>query len=92
MVDGRRRGEPLRGQSGAALPVDPEIAAERYFDLESGVVQSIPVLEGEQMAEVQPFFTEELLDIFRSLEAQIPPATNTKRLARCWSTWWRSSP
>jgi ABC-type glycerol-3-phosphate transport system substrate-binding protein len=56
---------------------DPEIAAERYFVLESGVVQSIPVLEGEQMAEAQPFFTQELLDIFRSLEAQIPPGTNT---------------
>lgn len=56
---------------------EPEIAAERYFDLESGVVQSIPVLEGEQMAEAQPFFTAELLDIFTSLEAQIPPGTNT---------------
>lgn len=56
---------------------DPEIAAERYFELESGVVQSIPVLEGEQMREVQPFFTEELLGIFRGLEAQIPPGTNT---------------
>ena len=55
----------------------PEIAAERYFDLESGVVQSIPVLEGEQMAEAQPFFTAELLDIFNGLEAQIPPGTNT---------------
>ncbi|MGH9247905.1 MAG: ABC transporter substrate-binding protein [Acidimicrobiales bacterium] len=57
--------------------VEPEIAAERYFELESGVVQSIPVLEGEQMAEEQPFFTEELLEIFSNLEAQIPPATNT---------------
>ncbi|MGH8915254.1 MAG: ABC transporter substrate-binding protein [Acidimicrobiia bacterium] len=56
---------------------DPEIAAERYFELESGVVQSIPVLEGDQMAEAQPFFTEELLEIFRGLEAQIPPGTNT---------------
>lgn len=56
---------------------DPEIAAERYFDLESGVVQSLPVLEGEQMAEEQPFFTDELLGIFTSLEAQIPPGTNT---------------
>ena len=56
---------------------EPEIAAERYFDLESGVVQSIPVLEGEQMGEEQPFFTPELLDIFQSLEAQIPPGTNT---------------
>jgi ABC-type glycerol-3-phosphate transport system substrate-binding protein len=56
---------------------EPEIAAERYFELESGVVQSIPVLEGEQMAEEQPFFTQELLDTFTSLEAQIPPATNT---------------
>jgi ABC-type glycerol-3-phosphate transport system substrate-binding protein len=55
----------------------PEIAAERYFDLESGVVQSIPVLEGEQMGEAQPFFTAELLDIFNGLEAQIPPGTNT---------------
>lgn len=56
---------------------DPEIAAERYFDLESGVVQSTPVLEGEQMGEAQPFFTAELLDIFQGLEAQIPPGTNT---------------
>lgn len=55
----------------------PEIAAERYFELESGVVQSTPVLEGEQMTEEQPFFTEELLEIFRNLEVQIPPATNT---------------
>jgi ABC-type glycerol-3-phosphate transport system substrate-binding protein len=56
---------------------EPEIAAERYFDLESGVVQSIPVLEGEQMAEAQPFFTAELLEIFTTTEAQIPPGTNT---------------
>jgi len=56
---------------------EPEIAAERYFDLESGVVQSIPVLEGEQMAEAQPFFTAELLEIFTTMEAQIPPGTNT---------------
>jgi ABC-type glycerol-3-phosphate transport system substrate-binding protein len=56
---------------------EPEIAAERYFDLESGVVQSIPVLEGEQMGEAQPFFTAELLDIFKNMEAQIPPGTNT---------------
>jgi ABC-type glycerol-3-phosphate transport system substrate-binding protein len=56
---------------------DPEIAAERYFELESGVVQSTTVLEGEQMTEEQPFFTPELLDIFQGLDAQIPPATNT---------------
>ena len=56
---------------------DPEIAAERYFELESGVVQSIPMLEGEQMAEEQPFFTEELLEDFRTLEAEIPRGTNT---------------
>jgi DNA phosphorothioation-dependent restriction protein DptG len=41
------------------------------------VVQSLPVLDGEQMAEVQPFFTAELLDIFKGLTAQIPPGTNT---------------
>jgi len=59
---------------------EPEIAAERYFDLESGVVQSLPVLEGKQMAEAQPFFTAELLEIFSSLEAQIPPVTNSEVL------------
>lgn len=56
---------------------EPEIAAERYFDLESGVVQSIPVLEGDRMGEDQPFFTPELADIFRGLQEQIPPGTNT---------------
>ena len=56
---------------------DPEIAAERYFELESGVVQSLPMLEGERMAEEQPFFTEELLEDFRTMEAQIPVGTNT---------------
>lgn len=56
---------------------DPENAAERYFELETGVVQSIPVLEGEQMTEEQPFFTEELLQDFRDLESQIPVGTNT---------------
>jgi ABC-type glycerol-3-phosphate transport system substrate-binding protein len=53
----------------------PDIAAERYFQLESGVPQSIPVLE--RVPEEQPFFTQELVDIFRSLEAQVPPGTNT---------------
>lgn len=56
---------------------DPEIAAERYFELESGVVQSLPVLDGERMTEEQPFFTPELLADFKSMESQIPPGTNT---------------
>lgn len=56
---------------------DPEIAAERYFELEAGVVQSLPVLDGEQMAEEQPFFTPELLEDFKTLESQIPIGTNT---------------
>jgi ABC-type glycerol-3-phosphate transport system substrate-binding protein len=56
---------------------DPEIAAERYFDLESGVVQSTPVLDGERMAEEQPFFTAELLEDFKTMESQIPVGTNT---------------
>ncbi|MDH3194033.1 MAG: extracellular solute-binding protein [Acidimicrobiia bacterium] len=56
---------------------DPEIAAERYFVLESGVVQSLPVLDGERMKEEQPFFTPELLEDFKTMESQIPPGTNT---------------
>ena len=61
--------------------MSPEIAAERYFELESGVVQSIPVLEGEEIKEKQPFFTPELIEIFRNLEAQIPPGTTTAAVA-----------
>jgi ABC-type glycerol-3-phosphate transport system substrate-binding protein len=70
-------GNPYEASLALRYLSEPDIAAERYFDLESGVVQSIPVLEGEQMAERQPFFTPELLEIFRGLEAQIPPGTNT---------------
>jgi len=61
--------------------MSPEIAAERYFELESGVVQSIPVLEGDELPEKQPFFTPELVEIFRNLEAQIPPGTTTAAVA-----------
>lgn len=55
---------------------EPEIAAERYIELESGVVQSIPVLE-ETIPEKQPFFTPELMKVFRELDTQVPPSTNT---------------
>lgn len=55
---------------------EPDIAAERYLELESGIVQSLPVLEDE-VPEAQPFFTPELMDIFMGLEAQVPWGTNT---------------
>ena len=61
--------------------MSPEIAEERYLELESGVVQSIPVLEGDALKEAQPFFTPELIEIFRNLEAQIPPGTTTAQVA-----------
>ena len=61
--------------------MSPEVAEERYLELESGVVQSIPVLEGEALQEAQPFFTPELMEIFRGLEEQIPPATTTAAVA-----------
>ena len=66
--------------------MSPEIAEERYLQLESGVVQSIPVLEGERLQEEQPFFTDELLEIFRDLEAQIPPGTTTAQVAEILGT------
>lgn len=66
--------------------MSPEIAEERYLELESGVVQSIPVLEGETLQEEQPFFTDELLEIFRNLEAQIPPGTTTPQVAEILGT------
>ena len=55
---------------------EPEIAAERYLELETAVVQSIPVLE-ESIPEAQPFFTPELMERFRSLEAEVPQSTFT---------------
>ena len=55
---------------------EPEIAAERYLELETGIVQSIPVLEGDIPA-AQPFFTPELMQRFRGLEVQVPPSTFT---------------
>ncbi len=55
---------------------EPEIAAERYLELETGIVQSIPVLEND-IPEAQPFFTPELMEQFRSLEVQVPPSTFT---------------
>lgn len=61
--------------------MSPEIAAERYFELESGVPQSLPLLEGDELQERQPFFTPELVDIFLNLEAQIPPGTTTAAVA-----------
>jgi ABC-type glycerol-3-phosphate transport system substrate-binding protein len=61
--------------------MSPEIAEERYLELESGVVQSIPVLEGDALKEAQPFFTPELIEIFRNLEEQIPPGTTTAAVA-----------
>ena len=53
-----------------------EIAAERYLELETGIVQSIPVLE-EDIPAAQPFFTAELMERFRGLEVQVPPSTFT---------------
>jgi multiple sugar transport system substrate-binding protein len=58
---------------------EPEIAAERYLELETGIVQSIPVLEND-IPEAQPFFTPELMERFRSLEVQVPPSTFTNQV------------
>jgi len=38
---------------------------------------SFPLFESEELAETQPYFTDELKDIFLSLERQVPPGTNT---------------
>ena len=57
--------------------MEPEIAQERYLELDAAPILSAPLFESEELAETQPYFTDELKDVFLSLEAQVPPGTNT---------------
>jgi ABC-type glycerol-3-phosphate transport system substrate-binding protein len=57
--------------------MEPEIAMERYLELDAAPIMSFPLFESEELAETQPYFTDELKDIFLSLERQVPPGTNT---------------
>jgi ABC-type glycerol-3-phosphate transport system substrate-binding protein len=56
----------------------PEIAEERYLFRDAAPTMSFPLYdESEELEEVQPYFTEEIQEVFLSLEAQVPPGTNT---------------
>jgi ABC-type glycerol-3-phosphate transport system substrate-binding protein len=57
--------------------MEPEIAEERYLELDAAPILSEPLFESEGLAETQPYFTDELKEIFLSLEAQLPVGTNT---------------
>jgi multiple sugar transport system substrate-binding protein len=57
--------------------MEPEIAEERYLELDAAPIMSEPLFESEGLAETQPYFTDELKEVFLSLEAQLPPGTNT---------------
>jgi ABC-type glycerol-3-phosphate transport system substrate-binding protein len=60
----------------------PEIAEERYLFRDAAPTMSQPLYdESEELEEVQPYFTEEIQEVFLSLEAQIPPGTNTAAVA-----------
>ena len=55
----------------------PEIAEERYLFRDAAPTMSLPLYESEALEEAQPYFTEEIQEVFLSLEAQVPPGTNT---------------
>jgi ABC-type glycerol-3-phosphate transport system substrate-binding protein len=57
--------------------MEPEIAEERYLELDAAPILSEPLFESEGLAETQPYFTDELKEVFLSLEAQLPVGTNT---------------
>jgi ABC-type glycerol-3-phosphate transport system substrate-binding protein len=57
--------------------MEPEIAEERYLELDAAPILSEPLFESEGLAETQPYFTDELKEIFLNLEAQLPVGTNT---------------
>jgi ABC-type glycerol-3-phosphate transport system substrate-binding protein len=57
--------------------MEPEIAEERYLELDAAPIMSEPLFESEGLAETQPYFTDELKEVFLSLPAQLPPGTNT---------------
>lgn len=55
----------------------PEIAMERYLERDAAPTMSLPLYGSEELEEAQPYFTEEIQEVFLSLEAQVPPGTNT---------------
>lgn len=57
--------------------MSPEIAMERYLQRDAAPTMSAPLWESEELEKTQPYFTEELQDIFLSLERQLPQGTNT---------------
>jgi ABC-type glycerol-3-phosphate transport system substrate-binding protein len=57
--------------------MSPEIAMERYLQRDAAPTMSAPLYGSEELEEAQPYFTQELQDIFLNLEAQLPPGTNT---------------
>jgi len=60
----------------------PEIAEERYLFRDAAPTMSVPLYEeSEELEEIQPYFTEEIQEVFLSLPAQLPPGTDTSAVA-----------
>ena len=60
----------------------PEIAEERYLFRDAAPTMSVPLYEeSEELGEIQPYFTEEIQEVFLSLPAQLPPGTDTSAVA-----------
>jgi ABC-type glycerol-3-phosphate transport system substrate-binding protein len=61
----------------ARYMMSPEIAEERYLERDAAPTMSAPLYESQALEETQPYFTEEIQDVFLNLESQLPPGTNT---------------
>lgn len=55
----------------------PEIAMERYLQRDAAPTMSLPLYGSEELAEAQPYFTEEIQEVFLSIERQLPEGTDT---------------
>lgn len=56
---------------------EPEQAIPRFTELLSSPIRSTTVLESDEVAELMPYYTDEIKEEFAVTERQIPPGTNT---------------
>lgn len=57
--------------------MEPENAIPRFTELFSSPIRSSAVIDAPETAELMPWFTDEIKEVFRSIEGQIPLGTNT---------------
>ena len=57
--------------------MEPENAIPRFTELLSSPIRSTAVIDSPEAAELMPYFTDEIKEVFQGISAQIPLGTNT---------------